>query len=756
MLTIVTVFIIMATTVNHQNKTHSTVISQQQRLTGTVDIVTFHNPLNGFCVLKVKTKESRELMTVVGNCPQVHTGELVECEGEWTNDRKHGLQFKALSLSVFPPSNIEGMQKYLASGMIKGIGKHFAKQLIEAFGEKVFDVIENQSERLQQLPGIGQKRVESIINAWEQQKAIRDIMVFLQSHGMGCARAVRIYKIYGNQAVQLIQENPYRLANDIYGIGFKTADNLAQHLGIAPNALIRAQAGVVYSLQKWCEQGHCAATYESLVSESVLLLNTETTIIEQAIKKELQQQRLVGEVFEKTQFIYLSALYQAETGVCHHLQELNKLPSLWGEINIENAFPWVEQNNKIKLAPSQQQAIATALNNKISIITGGPGVGKTTVVRSLITILKAKKIKITLCAPTGRAAKRLSEASGFEAKTIHRLLEYEPATRTFKYNQEHPLRTDYLIVDEASMIDVLLMYHLLKAIPKSAGLLLVGDTDQLPAVGPGNILADLIQSGKIAVARMTEIFRQATTSHIVLNAHRINQGEMPLCNQASQDFFSIYHEDPEEIARELVDLVSQRLPKHYRCNPINTIQVLAPMNRGALGTRSLNIELQKILNPNATNHLNSNGDNTKSISRFGWTFAANDKVMQNVNNYEKNVFNGDIGTITEINQSTSTLKILFEHHSVEYDFNELDEISLAYAISIHKSQGSEYPIVVIPITTQHYPLLARNLLYTAVTRGKRLVVLLGQKKAIAMAINNFKSKDRITQLKNRLNNSKSN
>lgn len=714
--------------------------STQERLTGMVEIVTYHNPNNGFCVLKIKAQRQRDLVTVIGNCPEIHVGEHLECQGQWVNDRQHGLQFKAEKLHASTPTTLVGMQKYLASGMIKGIGPHFANKLIHAFKEAVFDVIENQPHRLRAVEGIGSKRCQMIIEAWQQQKSIRDIMIFLHSHGVGSARAVRIYKTYGDQAIEKIQENPYRLANDIYGIGFKTADLLAQQLGIEKDALIRAQAGVCYTTQEECQQGHCAVPYSELIAKSSELLQIPSTIIEQAITQEIQNQRLVRETVHEQDLIFLAALYHTEIGISHCLTALRQASLPWDPIDLEKAIPWVEQKNNIQLAASQRDAIKTALQNKITIITGGPGVGKTTVVNSIIKILKAKQCRITLCAPTGRAAKRMSETSGTDAKTIHRLLEFDPTTRGFKHHADNPLQTDYVIVDEASMIDVHLMFSLIKAIPARTALLLVGDIDQLPAVGPGNVLTDLINSDCFQVARMTEIFRQAACSQIIVNAHRINQGEMPLVPNKNSDFFTIYDEEPESILQQLIELVSVRLPNFYRCDPINAIQVLVPMNRGALGTRSLNIELQKTLNPN----------HGQSISYYGSTYAVKDKVIQNVNNYDKNVFNGDIGTVTAIDLENKTLKIVFDHRVVEYETNELDEISLAYAISIHKSQGSEYPIVVIPITTQHFPLLARNLLYTGVTRGKKVVVIVGQKKAVGMSIKNVQSKQRITTLSYRL------
>lgn len=714
---------------------------KSESLAAVVERVTFHSEETGFCVLRVKVKGRHDIVTVVGYVAAIASGESIKAKGAWSNDKKHGLQFKATQLQVIQPTSLEGIEKYLASGMVKGIGPYFAKKLVATFGDAVFDVIEQTPERLMELEGIGDKRKEQVIAAWGEQKAIKNIMVFLQTHHVGTARAVRIYKAYGEKAITIINENPYRLAQDIHGIGFKTADALAQRLGVAMQSLVRAEAGVLYVLQNLCEHGHCAATYEQLLTESSELLEIPESIIKEGIQKQLDAGNLVLDTIDSIPCVFPIALYQAEAGVAKQLKRIQAHALPWAALNLIELIPWVEKKTGLQLSASQKQAIITVLQQKLSIITGGPGVGKTTIVNSILKILQAKQMSVMLCAPTGRAAKRLSETTGMQAKTIHRLLEFDARKFAFKHNQNHPLACDVLIVDESSMLDIVLLYHLLKAVPDHVALIFVGDVDQLPSVGSGAVLSDMIQSNAITTVKLTEIFRQAMHSKIILNAHRINQGYLPAANEKGSDFYTIYVETAEEIATQLMSLVAVRLMKHYQCNPITDIQVLTPMNRGALGTSALNAALQKQLN----------GQAEPTVTRFGTTFAPGDKVIQLVNNYDKEVFNGDIGFIQHINLEEGTLTINFDQRSVSYDLSELDEISLAYAISIHKSQGSEFPIIVLPVSTQHYVLLARNLLYTGVTRGRRLVVLVGQKRAVWMAIKNKESATRLTNLCARLN-----
>jgi exodeoxyribonuclease V alpha subunit len=709
-----------------------------ERLSGSVDRITFHSEATGFCVLRVKVRGHRDLVTVIGSAASVTVGEFVESLGNWVNDRTHGLQFKASRLSTVPPSSLEGIEKYLGSGMVRGIGPHFAKRLVRAFGERVFDVIEQEPKRLLELEGIGFKRQQRLVGAWAEQKAIREIIVFLQSHGVGTSRAVRIYKTYGEQAILQVTQNPYRLALDVHGIGFKTADTLAERLGIPKDSALRAQAGVRHVLQEWSEQGHCAAPRQQLVDRAVKLLKIPEPTIHEAIASEIAEERLV----EEDGLVFLTPLHRAEAGCARHLGRLihGELP--WGTIDPKTAIPWVEQKTRLSLSASQRSAVAAALLSKVLVLTGGPGVGKTTIVNSILSILLAKRVEVLLGAPTGRAAKRLSDTTGIAAKTVHRLLEFDPKQLSFRRNQDHPLEADYFVIDEASMMDVVLMNSLLRAIPDRAGLLIVGDVDQLPSVGPGAVLSDIIESGHLPTVRLTEIFRQAKASRIIVNAHRINQGQFPLEERASSpsDFYTILVDSPEAAAEKLVQVVIERIPRRFGLHPIDDIQVLTPMNRGGLGVHALNQSLQVLLN----------GQREPKVTRFGVTLAPGDKVIQRVNDYDKDVFNGDIGKVCRIDLEESTVIVDYDGRAVNYEFNELDEIALAYAASIHKAQGSEFPAVVIPLTMQHYLLLERNLLYTAVTRGKKLVVVIAQAKALALAVKNQRSRKRLTRLSDRL------
>jgi exodeoxyribonuclease V alpha subunit len=714
-----------------------------ERLQGAVERVTFHSEESGFCVLRVKVRGHRDLVTVIGSAATVSAGEQVDCDGLWVNDRTHGLQFRARQLRVVPPATVEGIEKYLASGMVRGIGPHFARKLVEAFGERVFDVIEQEPDRLLELDGIGPRRRERVVQAWGEQKVVRDIMVFLQAHGVGTARAVRIYKTYGDAAVDRVRENPYRLALDIHGIGFKTADALAQRLGVPRDSRVRAEAGARHVLQELSAEGHCAAARERLVGQTAALLEIPAAVVAEAVEAELVAGHLVAETVQGAPSLFLAPLHRAETGVAAQLGRLLAGPPSWGVIDTGRAIPWVEAKTGLALSTSQRQAIARAVNGKVTVLTGGPGVGKTTVVDAILRIVRTKGARVLLAAPTGRAAKRLSESTGIEAKTLHRLLEIDPRTFDFKRNAEHPLEADLVVVDEVSMVDVVLMYQLLRAIPQDAALLLVGDADQLPSVGPGSVLADVLASGRVPAARLTEIHRQAAASRIVVNAHRINRGEMPLAPEpvgAPSDFYVVRAKGPEELHARLIEVVTERIPRRFGLDPVRDLQVLTPTNRGGLGARALNVELQRRLNPDAEPRL----------TRFGSTYAPGDKVIQTVNDYDKEVFNGDIGRIRRIDTEQGTLTIDFDGRAVEYEASELDEVALAYATSVHKSQGSEYPAVVVPLAMQHYPLLERNLLYTAVTRGRRLVVLVAEPRALALAVKTVRSRGRVTNLAERL------
>ena len=733
------------------------------RVAGTVERVTFHSEETGFCVLRVNAARRREPVTVIGTAVTVGPGEFVEATGAWVNDRRHGLQFRAEHLRVVPPSTLEGIEKYLGSGMIRGIGPHFAAQLVRVFGAEVFEVIENDPERLRELPGIGPKRQGRVVAAWAEQKAVREIMVFLQSHGVGSARAVRIYRLYGDQAVDRVRENPYRLALDVRGIGFRTADAIAQSLGFDPDSIPRARAGIRHVLQEFAGEGHCAGERGALVEATAELLEVDAQVVEGALARELADDELVDELRDGDSWIYLPVLQRSERGAAGHLSRLlaGGGPP-WGDIDPEKAIPWAEQRVGIELSGSQREAVACTIRERVTVITGGPGVGKTTIVNAVLHIVRAKGVRARLCAPTGRAAKRLAESTGLEASTIHRLLEFEPSTGGFRHGLDQPLDTDFVVVDEVSMVDIVLANQLFRAIPEHAALLLVGDVDQLPSVGPGSVLAEIIGSKRVPTVRLTEIFRQAESSRIVVNAHRINRGESPeyprppsrsedagsgsgsgaqtRANAAPSDFYVIPVRDAEEARDRLLQVVTERIPQRFGYDPMADLQVLTPGRRGGLGTTALNAELQSRLNP----------DSPARVNRFGTTYARGDKVLQTVNDYQKEVFNGDIGRIVAVDLEEQTVTVDFEGRAVPYEFSELDELSLAYAITIHKSQGSEFPAVVMPLTTQHYMLLQRNLVYTGVTRGKHLVVLVAEPRALAIAVRRFESVQRRSRLADRL------
>lgn len=731
-------------------------------LAGSIERVTFHNAENGFCVLRIKARGHRDLVTVVGHAAEISAGEWVTVSGTWVNSREHGQQFKAAFLRSSPPTTAEGIEKYLGSGMIRGIGPIYASKLVAAFGAEVFEVIEQDPERLREVPGIGNVRASRIAQAWADQKVVREIMVFLHSHGVGTARAVRIFKTYGNDAVQVMAENPYRLARDIRGIGFRTADAIAARLGIEPTAMIRLRAGMNYALLEASGEGHCGLPTAELLKLAGELLAVERpdepganrreplepALIQTALDLELSEGSVVSDTLANAPAIFLAHLHRDERCIAESLQELAEGGPPWGAVDAGKAISWVEQRLGLELAASQKAAVELALASKLLVITGGPGVGKTTLIHSILRILAAKKLRIQLCAPTGRAAKRMAEATGLEARTIHRLLEFDPAAYGFRRNAELPLECDLLVVDETSMVDVPLMASLLAAIPPDAALLLVGDVDQLPSVGPGQVLADAIASGALAVARLTEVFRQAASSRIITTAHAINAGTIPDLRSPpkgeSSDFYFLPADTPEQAVRLILKVVGERIPARFGFDPVGDVQVLCPMARGGCGSRSLNIELQKLLNP----------DPTEQVERFGWRFAPGDKVMQIANDYEKEVFNGDMGTIDSIDSDNSELSVMFPaseagatgSRAVAYGWGELDHLVPAYACTIHKSQGSEYPAVVIPLLTQHYAMLQRNLVYTGLTRGKQLVVLVGQKKALAMAVKNHLGRRRYTKL----------
>jgi exodeoxyribonuclease V alpha subunit len=717
--------------------------SSEETITGLVERVTYHNAENGFCVLRVNVKGHKDLVTIVGNLHMISAGEFVQASGSWIHDRQHGNQFKAQFLKSTPPTSLEGIERYLASGMIKGVGPVYAKKLIAAFGVDVFEVIESSPERLRQVTGIGQSRATQIIKGWADQRIIRDIMLFLHSHKISTARAVRIYKTYGARAIEVITLDPYRLARDIRGIGFVSADTIAQQIGIKKNSLLRARAGIAYALTKAMDDGHCGLPHHLLLTSVQELLDIPYELVVQALNLELDCENVVQEVIDQTNCVFLSGLFQAEKAIAKKLMTLTQSPLPWSSIDAGVSIKWVEEQTAVSLSQTQKQAIEIALTSKVLVITGGPGVGKTTLVNSILKILETKKLRIALAAPTGRAAKRLFECTGMEAKTLHRLLETNPIKGGFSKNEDSPLACNLLIIDETSMVDVPLMHAVMKALPPTAALILVGDIDQLPSVGPGQVLSDLIQSNMIPVIRLTEVFRQASTSQIITAAHTINQGLMPelkVSADEESDFYFIQANTPEDALDKIIKMLKERIPMKFGLSPFTDIQVLCPMGRGIFGTKNLNVELQKVLNP----------PTDQSISRFGWSYSVGDKVMQIENNYDKSVYNGDIGIITSISHEESEVVIAYEERLVVYDFGECDEIVLAYATTIHKSQGSEYPAVIIPLMMQHYSMLKRNLIYTGITRGKKLVIVIGEKKALTIAVKQRGEQRRWSSLKLRL------
>lgn len=723
--------------------------SQPEQIAGLVERVTFHNDESGFCVLRIKARGHRELVTVVGTLPEVRAGEWLEAQGHWTVNKEYGQQFQAEILRTMPPTTVEGIEKYLASGMIKGIGPVLAGRIVKLYKERTFEIIDREPHSLTFVEGIGPTRKKQITAAWQEQKAIREIMVFLHSHKVSTSRAFRIFKAYSNEAIEKVRQDPYRLARDIQGIGFKTADVIAESLGIGKQSDLRARAGVEYVLMQLTEEGHCGYGREELVAMAVQLLEIPDAIIQTAVEYLLQEKRIIPHTLDndagESPAVFLAGLDLAEKNLAESLIARQAGNHPCPEIDIGKAIAWVEGKTGLQLAIQQRQAIQLACQSKVLVITGGPGVGKTTIINSIVKIMRAKKLRVLMAAPTGRAAKRMAEATGCEAKTIHRLLVFDPKTFQFKHNSKNPLDGDVFIIDETSMLDITLAWQLVRAIPHRSAVILVGDVDQLPSVGPGCVLRDIIDSGKVPVCRLTEVFRQAACSAIVTNAHRINQGEMPafprekVVSPDKTDFYFIPVEDPDKAVDMIRRMVCEHIPQKFGFDRVDDIQVLSPMQRGVLGCRNLNTVLQEALNPTGP-----------SIQRYGWTFRVDDKVMQMVNDYDKDVFNGDIGRVTGIDDVEQEMTVRFDDRAVKYDFKELDELHLSYATTVHKSQGSEYPVVVMPIHTQHYMMLQRNLLYTGITRNRKLVVLVGTVKALAIAVKNMDARRRVTLLKERL------
>ena len=698
-----------------------------------VERITYQNEQNGYSVLKCRARGYQDLVTVVGNMPEVHVGSVLTLGGSWRVDSKYGRQFSVESFEETLPATVYGIEKYLGSGLVKGIGPKFASRIVRAFGADTLNVIEEEPDRLLDVPGIGRVRVERIKKSWVEQKEIKNIMLFLQGHDVSTAHATKVYKTYGSDSIRVVKENPYRLADDIWGIGFRTADTIAEKMGFGHDRYPRLRSGIMYTLNALGNEGHCFATRDQLCKTGAELLEVDQALLSDALDEMLQN----GDVFLDGDAVYLPPFYHSELGTARRLREL-----LRGEgavsVRTEGLQRRIQTATGMNYDEVQMQAILTAAGSKVFILTGGPGTGKTTTTLGIITAFRASGAKILLAAPTGRAAKRLSEATGMEAKTIHRLLEVKPPDG-YQRNEENPLEGDVLIVDECSMIDIMLMYSLMRAIPDSMRLILVGDVDQLPSVGAGNVLRDMIDSDCFPVVRLTRIFRQAQTSRIIMNAHRINHGQMPdLSNGKHTDFFFMERETPEDAAATIVELVRTKLPKYYRI-PSGEIQVLTPMQRGVVGASNLNQLLQESVNPGQD-----------GLRRGGYVFRLRDKVMQIRNNYEKEVFNGDIGTVDRVDLEDRTLTVRFDDRLVEYDATELDELVLAYATTIHKAQGSEYPVVVMPVLMTHYVMLQRNLLYTGITRAKKGLVLVGTKKAIAHAVRTVTVTRRNTKLSERL------
>ena len=728
-----------------------------ERLRCAVERITFQSEETGFTVLRCRAGGFQDLITVVGNMPEIHAGSILQLEGEWRMDSKYGRQFSVSAFEETLPATVYGIEKYLGSGLVKGIGPKYAHRIVQAFGAETLDVIEENPERLLEVPGIGKLRVERIRKSWAEQKEIRNIMLFLQSHDVSTGHATKIYKTYGAESIRVVTDNPYRLADEIWGIGFRTADTIAQKLGFERTRKERLQSGIKYTLNRLADEGHCFATEEQLLRTGEEMLEVEPAMLESVLRGMIESGDLITEEFSADngipeRAIYLPPFYHAEMGTAKRLRELFQgRPSV--AVRPEGLEMRIQRRTGIQYDEVQLQAIRTAAGSKVLVLTGGPGTGKTTTTQGIIAAFRESGARILLAAPTGRAAKRLSEATGMEAKTIHRLLEMKPP-EGYQRNAENPLEGDVLIVDECSMIDIMLMYSLLRALPDSMTLILVGDVDQLPSVGAGNVLSDVILSGAFPVIRLTRIFRQAQTSRIIMNAHRINAGEMPdLSNGRDTDFFFIDVEKEmkgkgldtseaggvaEEAAHTVLELVQQRLPRHFRVPP-GEIQVLTPMQRGPAGAANLNLLLQEAVNP---------GED--GLRRGGIRYGKNDKVMQIRNNYEKEVFNGDIGFVQAVNQEDRSLTVNFDGREVSYDVTELDELVLAYATTIHKAQGSEYPVVVMPVLMSHYMMLQRNLIYTGVTRAKRGAVVVGTRKALAVAIRNVNIRRRNTRLAFRL------
>jgi len=717
-----------------------------ENLEGQIENITYLNPENGFIVAKFKENEKKDLTTIIGIIPSVHPGEVLLLEGNWKNHPSFGMQFEVENYIVKTPSDLIGIQKYLESGLIKGIGPVYAEKIVNKFGVETLNIIDQTPNRLLEVEGIGPKRIDLICKNWNDQKIIREVIIFLRKYLISPSYAQKIYKLYGGNSIEKVKENPYILARNITGIGFKTADNIAKKLGFENTHPLRIASGIEYVLYELTNAGHTCYPEEDFLIISQKILQVEESLIKNQLDKLILENQIIKNFLvldeEKINFIWLRSLYYFEQNIAKDLNRIITSPAPVRPINLDKAILWIEKKININLAIEQKNAIKASIENKIHIITGGPGTGKSTIIKAIITILEEITKNIYLCAPTGRAAKRLAQITNKKAFTIHSLLEFDFSLNGFKKNENNPLKCDLLIIDEASMIDTLILHHLLKALPSNTKIIFVGDTDQLPSVGPGYILKDMISSEKIPCTKLNEIFRQAANSSIILNAHKINNGQFPEIQTCySSDFKFIYLEDLDLIEKKILNLVENELIKNYNFHPLNDIQVITPMKKGKIGVENLNLSLQKTLNPSS-----------KPLFRAGKRFHEKDKVMQIKNNYNKQVYNGDIGIITNIDSIEQTIQIAFDVGLVTYDFSELDEVSLAYAVSVHKFQGSECPCVIMPVHTTHFKLLQRNLLYTAITRGKKLVILIGTTKALTIAVKNNEVLKRYSGLKEALTN----
>ncbi len=715
-----------------------------------IEQIVYSNEENGYTVARAVVPGSKDIVTVVGNLLSLKPGETLAMQGEWTTHPRFGRQFKIASYETIIPATLHGIEKYLGSGLISGIGPVMAKRIVDAFGTDTLDIIENNVDRLAEIEGIGQARVEMIGQAWESQKEVRDVMLFLQAHDVSTGYATKIYKKYGKASIQVVKENPYKLAEDIFGIGFVIADRIAEKIGIDKQSARRIEAGLLYVMQQVSDEGHVFYPYEPLVEKCREVLGVERDHVVQAISRaNLAKQIVVEDInesaeefIENNKAVYLARFHYCETGIAHHMHMLVSAPAHIKSRPADKAIPWVQKQLGITLAEKQVEAVRRAIEEKVFVLTGGPGTGKTTIINAILQVFADKRNRVLLAAPTGRAAKRMSETTGHEAMTIHRMLKYNVRSGDFEKNEQNPLACDLLIIDEVSMVDTLLMYHLLRAVPRETTLVLVGDANQLPSVGAGSVLQDIIASGAVPVVELDEIFRQARTSKIIVNAHMINSGLVPELENSRddlEDFYFIDREDPEAVLRLIVDLVKERIPKRFGLSPIDDIQVITPMHKGTVGTENLNRSLQEALNPDRA-----------SLTRGSQRLCVYDKVMQVRNNYDREVFNGDIGRIAAIDSESRKVTVSFDARHVVYEYADLDELALAYAVSVHKSQGSEFPAVIMPVLTQHYMLLQRNLIYTGITRGRKLVILVGTRKALTIGVKNDKTRRRYAFLRQRL------